>query len=135
MGIAAQHAISNFWLMELYVESLRMVLVLISSVPGYEGIVGISEYCFWIWVCKIESFHIAHKDILCDFLDSGNITAFINTFSRVVSLTGSMSHYFLPSGSVFGPYSSVVVTLNPKRKVSSSFYHFVISFFVIIEFF
>jgi hypothetical protein len=135
VGTITQHAESHFLFKTFDFKSLSVVLVLISSVSAYKGVVGGIEPVFTEFIGEVESFEVFDKDIFCDFFDSGDITTLIDGLSGEEVFSGCVSDYLFPPSAIFRFDSPVMVALDPKMEVASSLDHFIVGLFVVIELF
>lgn len=135
MWTISKHAKSNFLLKPFDIKGLGIILMSISSVSGNKWAISCTELILTSLVWKVESLQVLHKYIFCYFFYSCNVTTLILRLGWNEILCCSMSHHFLSPCSVLGTYCFVMVTLNPKYKVSSSLYHFFIYLLIIIKLF
>lgn len=123
----------NFFLKSIDIEGLRMVLVLIPSVPRNETRISLIEFSFTVAIREIELLQVIDENVFRDVLDPCNVPADILRHNWVESLASRMGHDLFSSRSILGMDSSVMVALDPEIEKSLSCDHTVIGLLIVLE--
>lgn len=125
---------SHFLLKSFNLKSLCMVLMLIPLITIDKRVISWSECILTLWISEIKFLLVLYEYVFHDILNTSNISTLINRFYREIILWCSMCNNFFSSCSIFCTDCFIMITFNPKMKITSSNDHFIICLFILIEF-
>lgn len=133
MAAFAQSAEPNFFLESFDIESMRMLLVLIPSIPADEAVVLGIKLALAHGVGEVELAQVVNEYIFRNVLYSCDVPTHVLGQTGVVHLACSMCHHLFSPSPIFGPHCPVMVALDVESEEAATLDHPIISLLVLFE--